>query len=575
MRGMFRLISKHNRRLVAAILLNTLLGLGALAPPFLLKVIVDELIKVTRNQGAVEIRVIVWSLVGLGVLRVGMAATGYFQEKLSDVLRLDIIMELRGQLFAHVLELSVDYYETHKVGEIVQRITQAVYEFGVWLQDVSQTVLLRVLTIVFSVVVIWWVNPLAGLVVTVTVVAKLAVALRKKHQTRALRRRVREHVEVVHGRITESVQNLTTLRAFGGEPGARRAFDKEAADMRKVRLAQHTVEWRYNAVVELIEGAGMVLAFAAVAFSAFGGNASPGDVVLVALYLQQVMANLRPMATFIDNTGELISSCERMLDLLAVEPTVRDRPDARVLERLERIEFRGVGFEYPGHKESVLRDISFELEPGQMLALVGPSGTGKTTIVKLLLRLYDPTSGQILVNGEDVTAFTAESLRRHIGTVMQDVALFNDTFTANVQLGKPDATRTEVERAVKLSHAEEFVQRLPNGYETLVGERGIKLSGGQKQRVAIARAILKEPSLVILDEATSALDSVSEREVQAGLNELTQGRMAVVIAHRLSTIKKADHILVIKQGKISERGSHEDLVEGRGLYAQLFKMQSK
>ncbi|HEX3082002.1 MAG TPA: ABC transporter ATP-binding protein, partial [Candidatus Saccharimonadia bacterium] len=397
---------------------------------------------------------------------------------------------------------------------------------------------------------------------------------RKKQVSRPHRMEARVMLGKLSGQITETVQNLTTLRAFGGEAHTLRAHLRLADENREVRMRQHRVEWRYNTWVDLAEGVGTVLVLSVVAYQALNGAITVGGIVLVALYLQQVVGNLRPMATFIDTTGELLSTCEHMLALLAVEPTVKDRPDAQVLETLESVEFRGVSFHYPAHEQMVLRDVSFTIRKGQMLALVGPSGTGKTTLVKLLLRLYDPTGGEVLINGRDVREFTADSVRAHMGTVMQDVALFNDSLTANVLMASPDATEGELANSMKLAHADEFARQLPDGYNTLVGERGVKLSGGQKQRVAIARAILKQPGLVVLDEATSALDSASERQVQAGLTQLLRGRMAVVIAHRLSTVAAADLILVIKNGRVIEEGHHAELVARGGLYAKLFKLQS-
>jgi len=243
---------------------------------------------------------------------------------------------------------------------------------------------------------------------------------------------------------------------------------------------------------------------------------------------------------------------------------------------LDTLEFRDVSFAYPGKRRKVLQHISFTLERGQTLALVGPSGTGKTTITKLMLRFYEPTGGQILINGQPIEHFTQASVRQHIGVVMQEVALFNDTVETNLQLANPKATKQQIRTAAKQAHADVFINALPDHYATLVGERGVKLSGGERQRVAIARAILKDPDMIILDEATSALDSESERHVQAGLGQLMAKRTAVIIAHRLSTVMRADQILVLRNGKVVENGRHDDLADkSDGLYARLFKLQTE
>jgi ABC-type multidrug transport system fused ATPase/permease subunit len=573
---MLRLVPGQRRRLFGVIFVNTALGLGTLAAPYFLKLVIDALVAVASGSADVasQSRSLLWALGLLLIARLFLAFCGYLQERMSDLLRLDTIIELRKRLFDHVVNLSIDYYETHKAGETIQRVTQSLYEFGSWLQGFAEDVLLRILTIIFSLGLITWVNPLAGGISIGLALFQLLWAMRKKQVTKDRRTRFLKQWEKVQGQITETVQNLTTLRSFGGESSAVAKHAEMAEELRGIRLSQHMTEWRYNIVSEVVEAFGLVAIFGIVAMAAVQGKATVGDILLIALYLQQALSNLRPMAFFIDITGELITTCERVLDLLDVKPTVVDAPNAKELKQLKSIEFRDVNFVYPGHENEVLKNVSFVLKPGQMLALVGPSGTGKTTIVKLLLRLYEATGGEILVNGQSITAYTQNSLRKHIGTVMQDVALFNDSFLDNVALAKPEASRAEIEKAVKQAHAQEFVERLPGRYDTIVGERGIKLSGGQKQRVAIARAILKEPDLIILDEATSALDSHNEREVQKGLGELLKGRMSVVIAHRLSTVKHAHEILVIEEGAIVERGTHEQLIEHGGTYDMLFKLQS-
>ncbi len=572
---MLRLIPDQNPRLAATIFINTLMGLAALAPPYVLKIVVNQVAKANPAHPELYVRPIATALLVLTGVYLLQALFEFIKERISDLLRLDSIIQLRGRLFEHTLDLSIDYYETHRAGEIVEKITESIYSFGIWLQDTSQMMLYRILTVIFSTVVIAFVNPLAGLSVFAVVVTSLGLSLYKKHISRPHRLESRKYLEKITGVITEAIQNLTTLRSFGGESGAVSKYDKLALEVRQTRLNQHQIEWRYNSISTAAEGLGLVGAVAAVTIGIFHGRATPGDLLLVTLYIQLALGNLRGTATYIDLTGELITSCERILEMLAIEPTVKDAPNATNLRELKEIEFKNVNFNYPGHAQEVLNNVSFRLTPGAMLALVGPSGTGKTTIVKLLLRLYEPTGGQILINGRDVASYTASSLRNHIGTVMQDVALFNESFAENVAIAKPKARQEELERAVKLAHAKEFVDRLPEGYDTLVGERGIKLSGGQKQRVAIARAILKEPNLVILDEATSALDSQNEQEVQKGLNTLLKGRMSVVIAHRLSTVKHADEILVIKEGAVVERGTHQELLDHKGTYNHLFELQSQ
>ncbi len=570
---MFGLIKDQHRRLASAVFINTLLGLGTLANPYFFKLIVDALTKVSEQPGT-TLRSIMNALLILVAVRVLVAILGYFQEAVSDLSRINIIIGLRRRLYLHSLSLSIDYYERHKAGEIMQKLNQAVYEFGNWLQVLSEDMMVRILGLLFAVVAIWLKNPWAGLIITIAIPITIWLSLQKIRSTATIRGKAVGLFELSIGHITESIQNISTVRTLGGESYFYREYKGITDKLKQTRLGQYRIEWRYNLWTQLLEALATVGVVGVVAIGATQGRYTPGDILLVAVFVQQITASLRPIARFIGTSGEVISTSESLLRLLAEKPTVTDKDNASELVDIQKVEFKNVGFSYPGHRAAILRNVSFELGRGQILALVGPSGTGKTTLVKLLLRFYEPTTGSILINGQDITSFTAESVRRHMGVVMQDVALFNTTFEENLQLAKDNATTEEIDSAVKLAHAVDILAKLPEGYKTLVGERGIRLSGGQKQRLAIARAILKNPDLVILDEATSSLDSVSESKVQAGLSTLINDRMAVVIAHRLSTIMHADQILVIEHGRVEEQGSHAELIESGGLYAKLYEMQS-
>jgi ABC-type multidrug transport system fused ATPase/permease subunit len=307
----------------------------------------------------------------------------------------------------------------------------------------------------------------------------------------------------------------------------------------------------------------------------YNGKLTAGDIFLIAFYARNLIGSVQPLSRFISDTAEYDITSERLADLLDTKPILKDSKDSKDLIELKSIEFKNVSFEYPNSRKGAISNISFKIDAGKSVALVGPSGTGKSTITKLILRFYETSNGQILINGEDISNFKQDSIRKNMAIVMQDVALFNTTVKENLAIASDGLSEQEIQKAAKMANADEFIMQLDKGYNTLVGERGIKLSGGQKQRIAITRAILKNPNMIILDEATSALDSESEQLVQDALKKLLYHKMSLIIAHRLSTVRHVDEIIVLKNGRVFERGSHSSLLRKKELYAKLFNIQSK
>jgi ABC-type multidrug transport system fused ATPase/permease subunit len=382
-------------------------------------------------------------------------------------------------------------------------------------------------------------------------------------------------MERAMGKLNESIGLATSVRSLSAEPTQRQAFDGKIAEWLTGRTQEYRVQWRSNIYRGTINSVGLILPVIIVCYGAVKGQYTAGDVYLILSFTQIYLSSLSPISRLISDTGDVDTAAERIMEILDEQPTVVDSPNAVVLESIETLEFQNVSFLYPGTKRPILDDISFKLNERKTIALVGPSGAGKSTIIKLILRFYEPSSGQILINDQPIETFTQASVRLHLGVVMQDVALFNDTAAENLRLARPNATMKELQTAASIAHADIFIEKLPDKYKSIVGERGIKLSGGEKQRMAIARAILRDPDLIILDEATSALDSESERFVQEGLQRLMEGKAALVIAHRLSTIRRADMILVLKDGQIVERGDHTKLANKKsGLYARLYELQT-
>lgn len=562
--------------MIATVIVSFVIGMCLLAVPYFFKLIVDQLSSlVTVHNPQLVAQKIIQILVVLGAVQIVLLFARYYKEYLEDNLRLDSFFDLRKMMMAHSLELSLDYYETNQAGSISDKITSGVYDFGLWLDEFIQSSLIQIFTVALAIIIIWLRSPLAGMVATAAALLKIILLVKKIHHVGGYRREGRRRYVAAQGVMVESIANMATIRSITTKKAVYERFVKTYNHIREIRFVQIVVERRYNAAISLIDAVGTVLVVGVIAFGAAKGSYSIGDVLLVSIYFTNAMNALSPLARFFDTTAEADVSAAGIVELLEAQVTVRDVAGAVDLPMLSSVEFKDVMFHYPGHKAKVLDAISFRVEGNKTVALVGPSGTGKTTITKLLMRFYEPTSGQILINDQDITTFTQESLREHMGVVMQDVALFNASFEENLRMAHEGATRQDLDEVVDNAHLREFLDGLPDGYATQVGERGIKLSGGQKQRVAIARAMLRDPQMIILDEATSALDSQSEQEVQKGLTKLMQGRMAVIIAHRLSTVRHAEEIIVIKRGKIAERGDHDQLIAKDGLYAKLYNMQGK
>ena len=576
-RKLYSYIADEQRRLILTAIISTVLGATGIVTPLLFRYVVNQLTALASGQAAGNVAATITTAVGiLVVLQLASSLFGFFQERLSDRLYVDMLVKLNRQIFIHLMSLSIDFYEQTKVGDTMTRIQFATFEFASWLQSLTEGTLTQIVQLVLATGLLWYIDPLVGPVVVIFVIAGITVQVVRIRYVRPLRRATRAQFEQAGGHLNETITHISTIRSAVPAAVPIGKNDGLLAEARALNTRQNNAEQYGNLARSLVNSLAVVSAIVIVAWQSLHHQANAGDVVAVALYLQQITSAVGPLGRLIVNTSQTETSVERIIELLETEPTVVDSPDADELAALRSLEFRKVSFAYPGKKRRVLEDISFRLDGGSTLALVGPSGTGKTTITKLMLRFYEPTAGEILVNGRPIQEFTSESVRRHIGMVMQDVALFNDSVEMNLQLANERATKAQVRAAAAQAHANVFIDKLPEKYQTLVGERGVKLSGGEKQRVAIARAILKQPDLIILDEATSALDSESERHVQAGLQELMEGRTAVIIAHRLSTVMRADQILVLKGGKIVERGRHAELAAAPGgLYAKLFKLQTE
>ncbi len=571
---LFELVPGYKGRLLKVVLVNSVLGLVGLATPYLLKVTLDRVVAAAGGTAVNTSEITAALSILIAVSLVGVLFD-YIGERLGDLLFIDIMWEVRKRVFNHLASLSVHYYEKNRSGEIMERISSGTMAFARWAFAIADGFLGVSITIILAIIFLWTQVPLVGLLVSISVPVNFLLVINRIIKTKPIREEWSKHAEQGMGEMGETLSQISTVRSFGQEKQRLVRYTKQVDEYRNLRIEQSKIEWQTNAARGVLNAATFIGAIAIVAWGIVNGHNSVGDIVMISLYIQQIRGNIAPLSRILTDTGDVETSAGRMATILDAEPAIADRPDAIPIETLESIEFQNVSFQYPGKTKKVLRNVSFTIKRGEIAALVGPSGVGKSTITKLLLRFYEPSSGIILINGQPIETFTQESLRQLIGMVMQDVALFNDTIKENLRFANPTATDQDISKASKIAHADTFIAKLPEKYETLVGERGVRLSGGEKQRVAIARAILRNPQLVILDEATSALDSQSEQYVQDGLQKLLENKTAIVIAHRLSTVMRADKIIVLENGAVLEQGSHDELMKKKGLYAKLFSMQAE
>jgi ATP-binding cassette subfamily B protein len=408
-----------------------------------------------------------------------------------------------------------------------------------------------------------------------TIIAYVAFTLIFTNWRLRFRRQMNQTDEEANTKAVDSLLNYETVKYFGNEAHESRRYDESMTRYESAYVKSETTLNMLNAGQATIMAVGLTITMLLAGRGIADGSMSIGDLVMVNTYLIQLYQPLNILGFAYREIKQGLTDMEQMFALLDVPAEVRDAPDAAPLALgAGEIRFEDVRFGYRPDRE-ILKGISFTVPPGRMLAIVGPTGAGKSTISRLLFRFYDVTGGRVLVDGQDVRGLTQHSLRAAIGVVPQDTVLFNDTIRYNIAYGRPGATDAEIENAARLAQVHDFVTRLPDGYATRVGERGLKLSGGEKQRVAIARTILKDPRLLILDEATSALDTRTEQDIQAALRDVARNRTTLVIAHRLSTVVEADEIIVLQEGAIAERGTHGALIAAGGLYADMWRRQSE
>ncbi|OIR13849.1 putative multidrug export ATP-binding/permease protein [mine drainage metagenome] len=556
-------------RLVAVIVLLVLAKLANVVVPLALKAVVDAM---SKPQAMLTIPVFL--VVGYGVLRLFSTLFGELRDALFAKVTQRAIRRVALQVFEHLHSLSLRFHLERQTGGVSRDIERGTRGISFLLTFLLFNILPTLLEIgLVAAILFVKYNPWFAIITFATLVLYIAFTLAITEWRMVFRRTMNDMDSKANTRAIDSLINYETVKYFGNERYEVERYDEQMQRWEVSAVRNQTSLATLNAGQSIIIAIGVTLLMLLAADGVVKGNMTIGDLVLVNVYMLQLYMPLHFLGFVYREIKNALADMEKMFRLLDVNKEIADAPGAQPL-KLEHaaVRFENVRFSYDPARE-ILHDVSFDIPSGHTVAVVGASGAGKSTLSRLLFRFYDVNAGSISIDGQDIRAVTQTSLRAAIGIVPQDTVLFNDTIYYNIAYGRPGATRDEVIAAAQSAHIHTFIESLPQGYDSMVGERGLKLSGGEKQRVAIARAILKNPAILIFDEATSALDSKSEKAIQDELRNIAQNRTTLVIAHRLSTVVDAHQILVMDKGRIIERGTHRNLLEMQGIYAQMWALQ--
>jgi ATP-binding cassette, subfamily B, bacterial len=583
--SILRFLRPHWKSLTLALVAVAGEAATGLLEPWPLKIVLDYVLQSKQPPGWISVMVgwighgklavLNFAVVAVAVIAIAGAASSLLEKYITTSVGQWVMHDLRRTLYHHIHRLSLAEHDATRTGDLIGRVTSDIEAIG----DFVTTALLGMLASVFILLglvgVMLYLNWRFTLISLSIAPALFAVVYIITRQMKKASREVRKKESELASIVEEVLSSIRVVKAFAREDYEERRFKRQSLENVEMGLVARSIKMKLSPAVELIVATGTCLTLGYGTRLVLRGQLTAGALVVFLLYLGKMYKPMRELSKTADTASRAAVGFERIREVLETESGTRDLQGARPAARFKgQIEFAAVSFGYTPD-QLILNDVSFEIEPGQVAAFVGPTGSGKTTIISLVARFYDPLSGEVKIDGKNIRKYTMKSLRQQISFVLQETLLFRAPVWQNIAYGRPEATRAEIVRAAKLANADEFIEEMPEGYDTMVGERGVSLSGGQRQRIAIARAVIRDTPILVLDEPTSGLDAASEQAVFEALDRLMKGKTCIVIAHHLATIRRATVIFVVKDNAIVERGTHDELLAAGGLYSELYDIQTE
>lgn len=522
---------------------------------------------------AIILQALPWIAIGLFMMYVIQSFCKYYVSCQGHIMGAKMERDMRQELFEHYEELSFSYYSQNNSGQMMSKLVSDLFDISEFAHHGPENLFISLVKIVGSFIFLFLINKKLALPLIVLVILMFLFSFRQNQKMQRTFMENRKKIGDVNASLQDTLSGIRLVQSFTNEEIEKNKFQKSNHAFLVSKKDNYRCMGEFMSSNLFFQGMMYLVTLVYGGYLIANNEMSAADLAMYALYIGIFISPIQILVELMEMMQKGLSGFRRFLDVMETEPEIQDAPDAVELKDVKgRVCYEDVSFHYSDDETTVLSHVSIEIPAGKSVALVGPSGGGKTTICSLLPRFYDVTGGRVTVDGQDIRSLTLKSLRSQIGVVQQDVYLFSGSIRDNIAYGKPDATEEEIIEAAKCANIHDFIMELPDQYDTFVGERGARLSGGQKQRISIARVFLKNPPILILDEATSALDNESERWIQHSLEELSKNRTTITIAHRLSTIKNADEIIVITENGIAERGTHETLLEKNGIYAGYYNM---